>query len=75
MISFGDFVNGLNDDACCQCGRKVGSNALLVHLSNSGGVLHPASEADSSQGFWPVGRECAKGFDPAVLVKNFLVKN
>jgi hypothetical protein len=75
MISFGDFVNGLNDDACCQCGRKVGNNAWLVHLSNSGGVLHPASEADSSQGFWPVGRECAKGFDPAVLVKNFLVKN
>ena len=78
MISFGDYVNGLNDNACCQCNRKVGKNAWLVQLSTAGAILHPASDGDggrSSQGFWPVGRECAKGFDPAVLVKNFLVKN
>ena len=78
MISFGDYVNGLNDNACCQCNRKVGSKAWLVHLSTAGAILHPTSDGDggrSSQGFWPVGRECAKGFDPAVLVKNFLVKN
>ena len=78
MISFGDYVNGLHDNACCQCNRKVGKNAWLVHLSTAGAILHPASDGDggrSSQGFWPVGRECAKGFDPAVLVKNFLVKN
>jgi hypothetical protein len=73
MISFGDFVNGLNDNACCQCGRKVGKNSWLVHLSIAGAVLHPASDGDGgtiSQGFWPVGSECAKKFDPSTLVKN-----
>ena len=73
MLSFGDYVNGLNDNACCQCNRKVGKNAWMVHLSTAGAVLDPASEASRSgpsQGFWPVGRECAKGFDPAVLSKN-----
>jgi len=73
MLSFGDAVNGLNDNACCQCGRTVGKSPWLVHLSIAGHILHPASDADRgtiSQGFWPVGRECAKGFDPAVLVKN-----
>ena len=74
MISFGDFVNwvepnGNYENYCIQCGRKTGKNAYLVNVSTGGAVLHPASEADS-QGFWPVGRECAKGFDPAVLVKN-----
>lgn len=71
MITFGDLVNGLNDGACCQCGRKVGKNPKMVHLSTAGRVLHPASDADGgnvSQGFWAVGRECAKKFDPAVLV-------
>lgn len=73
MLSFGDFVNGLNDNACAMCGRKVGKNSWFVHLSTSGSILHPASDADRgtiSQGFWAVGRECAKKFDPAVLVKN-----
>ena len=73
MLSFGDAVNGLNDNACCQCGRKVGKSPKWVHLSIYGQILHPASDADrgtTSQGFWPVGSECAKGFDPAVLVKN-----
>lgn len=69
MISFGDYVNGLNDNACCQCGRKVGKKSLWVHLSTAGAVLHPASEADSSQGMWRVGSECAKKFDPSALVR------
>lgn len=73
MLSFGDYVNGLNDNACAQCGRKVGKNSYWVHLSIAGAILHPASDADKgtiSQGFWQVGSECAKKFDPAVLVKN-----
>jgi hypothetical protein len=70
MLSFGDAVNGLNDNACCQCGRTVGKNPWFVHLSNAGFILHPASDSQESQGLWAVGRECAKGFDPAVLVKN-----
>jgi hypothetical protein len=73
MLSFGDFVNGLNDNACAMCGRKVGKNPWMVHLSTAGAILHPASDGDGghiSQGAWPVGRECAKKFDPAVLIKN-----
>lgn len=74
MLSFGDFVNGLNDHGCAMCGRKVVSqNPFWVHLSTAGAILHPASDGDSgaiSQGFWRVGSECAKKFDPAVLVKN-----
>ena len=74
MISFGDFVNwvepnGNYENYCIQCGRKTGKNAYLVNVSTGGAVLHPASEA-YSQGFWNIGRECAKEFDKAVLVKN-----
>ena len=73
MLSFGDYVNGLNDDACCQCGRKVGKNSWLVQLSIAGAILDPKSEVEGnpeSQGYWAVGSECAKKFDSAVLVKN-----
>jgi hypothetical protein len=74
MLSFGDFVNGLNDGACAMCGRDVVSkNSWWVHLSTAGAILHPASDANGgtiSQGFWRVGSECAKKFDPATLVKN-----
>lgn len=79
MLSFGDFINWVEPNGnygmnyCVQCGRKVGKNAYQVHVSTSGSLLHPNSDADGgivSQGFWHVGRECAKQFDPAVLVKN-----
>lgn len=72
MYTFGDYLN-MNDDACAVCARKVGKNSWFVHLSISGNILHPASDADAgqvSQGFWPVGSECAKKFDAGVLVKN-----
>lgn len=75
MLSFGDFVNWVEpkgnygNDYCVQCGRKTGKNAFWVHVSTSGAIIHPASEADS-QGFWAIGSECAKKFDSAVLVKN-----
>ena len=74
MLSFGDYINWVEPKGnfrhyCVQCGRKTSKNSYLVHVSTSGAVLHPASEADS-QGFWNVGRECAQAFDPAVLVKN-----
>lgn len=72
MITFGDYVNGLNDDACCQCGRKVGQNSWWVHLSIAGAVLDPNSPVEGdpqSQGFWSVGSECAKKFNRKALVK------
>lgn len=75
MLSFGSCVEGMaNSDSpsgtCTKCGRKVGKNSWFVHLSNAGFILHPASDSEDSQGFWAIGRECAKQFDPAVLVKN-----
>ena len=41
MLSFGDYVNGLNDNACCQCGRKTGKNSWFVQLSIFGSILDP----------------------------------
>lgn len=76
MITFGDTVNWVEpkgsdygQNYCIQCGHKTGKNAYLVNVSTSGEVLHPASEA-GSQGFWNVGRECAKKFYRGALVKN-----
>ena len=73
MLSLGDYVNGLNDNACCQCGRKTGKNSWFVQLSIYGAILSPKSAVEGnpeSQGYWAVGSECAKKFDSAVLVKN-----
>jgi hypothetical protein len=67
MKTIGDFVNGLNDGSCVECGRKVGMNPKWIHLANNGSILPKDSEADNSQGFWAVGSECAKKFDPKVL--------
>jgi hypothetical protein len=72
MLSFGDYVNGLNDNACCQCGRKTGKNSWFVQLSIYGAILDPKIAVEGnpkSQGYWAVGSECAKKFNRAVLVK------
>ena len=71
-LTYGDYINWAepkqpgNHSSCVQCGRKVGKKSYMVHVSTSGTIIHLASEA-SSQGFWPVGSECAKAFSPDVL--------
>jgi hypothetical protein len=69
MKSIGYQVKGLNDDACCECGRKVGKNPFYVHLTIGAEILPIESDSKESQGFWAVGSECAKQFDPAVLTR------
>ena len=69
MKTVGDYVKNLNDDACTECGRKVGKNPLYVHVSTSGKILPLDLDSKDSQGCWPVGSECAKAFDPKVLTR------
>lgn len=46
---------------CCLCGKKVGKNPKMVHyLTNGNIVSYSGSDVDNSQGFFPVGNECAK---------------
>jgi len=58
-----------SENSCIKCNRKVGKNSWFVHLSNAGVILPADYEGRDSQGFWEVGSECAKSFDPKVLVK------
>lgn len=70
-LTYGDCPNWVEpkdptNASCIQCGRKVGKNSYLVHVDIAGVIVHPASEA-TSQGYWPIGRECAKAFAHDVL--------
>ena len=79
MLTVNDPVNwaepkdnvGIEDNYCIQCGRKTGKTARWVQVSTSGRILAADYEdkegEQESQGFWSVGSECAKQFDPNVL--------
>lgn len=59
---------------CVQCGRLVGKNPWLVECINGGTIrLQDGTEADTNHpgymGWWPVGNECAKAFEPNLLFK------
>jgi hypothetical protein len=69
-IGLGDFIKSMKSSTCCQCGRKVGKNPHWIHLSTSGQILNPNEENPKSQGFFPIGSECAKSFESEILVKN-----
>lgn len=80
-LSVGDYLNWAESKpnvpngemGCIQCGRKIGKSSYWVHASTDGTVLHPDDQGDFgtvSQGFFPVGSECAKMFDKAILVKD-----
>lgn len=58
-----------HSNTCVVCGRKVGKNSFFVHLSIYGTVIPVDYKGDSSQGFWEVGSECAKKFNPKLLTK------
>jgi hypothetical protein len=50
-----------SEDQCCLCGKKVGKNPMYVHyLTNGNIVSHSGDDIQNSQGFFPVGSECAK---------------
>ena len=49
------------EDQCCLCGKKTGKNPLYVHyLTNGNIVSYNGDDIEGSQGFFPVGSECAK---------------
>lgn len=82
-LTAGDSVNfadpksnvGNDDDYCVQCGRKMGKNGWFVEIINGGeirmqdGTEHNIANDAGYMGCWPVGSECAKEFDPKVLLK------
>lgn len=50
-----------NSDQCCLCGKKVGKNPKYVHLLTDGNIIsYSGDDVENSQGFFPVGSECAK---------------
>ncbi len=53
-----------HDDTCLLCSSPVDSSkALWVHLTTAGELVakdEELTEGESSQGFFPVGKECAK---------------
>ena len=50
-----------NPDQCVLCGKKVGKNSKLVHYLTNGNIVSwNGDDITESQGFFPVGSECAK---------------
>lgn len=48
-------------DQCILCGKKVGKNPKMVHYLTNGNIVSwDGSDVINSQGFFPVGKECAK---------------
>lgn len=60
---------------CVQCGRLVGKNPWMVEVINGGEIrLQDGTEHDTTNdrgymGWWAVGNECAKAFEPNLLFK------
>lgn len=71
-LTIGDVIGWAESDHdfyCIKCGRKVGKNAWMVHVSIYGEILDQNYAGLESQGWWAIGSECAKVFDSKVLVK------
>lgn len=49
-----------SNDQCCLCGKKVGKNSKMVHYTTDGTIISTNEDVEHSQGFFPVGNECAK---------------
>ena len=50
-----------DDEYCLRCGRQVDdSTALWVHLGTDGSIYPLGLEPTESQGWWPVGSDCAR---------------
>ena len=56
-------------DLCFVCGRKVGANSYYFEVDTSWDLIHVTNDVSSSQGCFPVGRECAKRFAPNLLTR------
>lgn len=54
---------------CTICARKLGENPFYFEVNTSWQVIVPGSDEINSQGCFPLGNECAKKFDSALLIK------
>ena len=64
------WANSGLDNSCVLCGRIVGKNSWFVQQSTDGTILAADYEGEESQGFWEIGSECAKKFEPSLLIKS-----
>ena len=56
-INWGNY----SPDQCILCGKKIGKNAKMVHYLTNGNIIsYNGDDVENSQGFFPVGSECAK---------------
>ena len=54
---------------CTECGRILGKNPLYFEVNTDWDVIVPKSDEKNSQGCFPIGSECAKKFEPSLLIK------
>jgi hypothetical protein len=57
------------DDLCSECGRALGANPLYFEVNTDWKVIVPGSDAENSQGCFPIGATCAHKFAPNLLIK------
>ena len=57
------------EDRCTVCARKLGANPFYFEVNTAWQIIVPGSDSANSQGCFPVGNECAKKFDNALLIK------
>lgn len=58
---------------CMVCNRKVGKKPYRVEVIKGGDLRDQTKPYEMEAGYmgtWAVGSECAKHFDPVVLIKN-----
>ena len=50
-----------NSNQCCLCGKRLGKNSRMIHYLTNGNIIsYFGDDVTNSQGFFPVGSECAK---------------
>jgi hypothetical protein len=54
---------------CLACGRKLGITNRSYFTVNTAWILVDPYQKEGTQGSFPVGPECAKMFDPAIMTK------
>jgi hypothetical protein len=45
---------------CIICGKAIKGNAKMVQLLENGNIVSTSEDVEGSQGFFPVGPDCAK---------------
>lgn len=53
--------NSNKSDCCILCGKKLGKEPKMVHLLTNGNIIsYNGDDVENSQGFFGIGKECAK---------------